>query len=150
MSVTDLRRICIETFPASKNRAPLLDALLVLLNDLASLAAPCTLWIDGSFLTEKPEPEDIDLSVCFDLSVFERFPENLQQVLNERLNGKTYHPLLDTYLLVSATRDHPMSDIYRQVEEYWIGWWSVSRGNWLKGIADIRVGETDVGLRVLP
>lgn len=50
-----------EKDPAQRKR--LIDQLLIYLEDLATLGIPFDVWIDGSFATKKPDPDDVDLVV---------------------------------------------------------------------------------------
>ncbi|WP_371717099.1 hypothetical protein [Ancylobacter sp. TS-1] len=149
MSMRRLSDICVSAFPTSTNRQPLFQALLQLISDLATLNIPCEIWIDGSYLTAKIEPDDIDLSVRFAVEDFDRLDPMVQNTIMSRLSGKTYHPRLDTYAFVSGPRDHEYADIFAETENYWAEWWSVARAGWLKGVAVVRLGETNVGLRIL-
>lgn len=56
-----LREKCVAAFPLSTTRKSLMDALAKAIARIAAAGIPAELWIDGSFLTEKIDPTDIDL-----------------------------------------------------------------------------------------
>ena len=52
---------CVDAFPDSESRPDLIGGLRIVLETLRSVGIQGTLWIDGSFVTEKPNPNDIDV-----------------------------------------------------------------------------------------
>lgn len=107
----------------------------------------CELWIDGNFLTQKEEPNDIDLAFACYADDFDALEPHVQSDVWALLNGgKQYSPGLDTYLCFRFRREDPRASLdgTRDWSEKWgIGW-----DDRLKGFAVIKLGETDVGLRL--
>lgn len=149
MSMVDLRQLCVERFPTSQARAPLFAALEQLARDLAAAVGCCELWIDGSFVTDKGEPDDIDLHVKIEQEVFFQLPDHVQDQLTALIDQKNYHPKLHTFLLVVYERGHYHFPLTSEADRDWSQWWCVSREDWLKGLPVVRLGESDVGLRIL-
>jgi hypothetical protein len=56
-----LEGLCLHPFPGSASRPQLVSGLSALLAELRSFGLTGELWIDGSFLTEKLDPADVDL-----------------------------------------------------------------------------------------
>lgn len=63
MTAQDLKALAADKFQHSTRRAGLWANFQKLLNKLAGLKLPCEIWVDGSFLTEKPDPSDVDFVV---------------------------------------------------------------------------------------
>lgn len=63
MSLEDLRALVVDRFPRSNSRKAIWQNLFELIQQIASLGLKCEIWIDGSFLTEKLEPQDVDFVV---------------------------------------------------------------------------------------
>ena len=61
MTLERLRDLTVAPLSASQRRTTLFSALDALVTNLILLSIPCELWINGSFLTEKLEPDDIEL-----------------------------------------------------------------------------------------
>jgi hypothetical protein len=59
-----IRHLC--CFPNNLRRSHLFLHLEQLVQDLLIRRIPCEMWIDGSFLTTKEEPGDLDVIVKFD------------------------------------------------------------------------------------
>jgi hypothetical protein len=147
MTMARLRVLTVAGFPSSVRRPTLFSELERLANDLSIANVVCELWIDGSFLTEKPEPDDIDLSFVAWVHHLETLSPQLQNALLADLNGgKNYSPALDTYFCARFLREDP-----RRVADsstYWGAHWSKGWDDHIKGYAVIKLGETDVGLRL--
>ena len=69
-------------------RRKMLGRFLVYLQDLAALRLPMEIWLDGSFTTRCPTPDDIDLVVLLSYRDVTRLThleqERLSFLLNER------------------------------------------------------------------
>lgn len=59
----DLCAMCVERFPASATRKRLWEKLARILAQLNGLGICSDFWLDGSFLTEKLDPNDFDYVV---------------------------------------------------------------------------------------
>src|SRR5437588_6461994 len=66
VTLDDLGRLCADSFPGSKNRGYLVMRLREFVTVLQEISLDCDLWINGSFLTEEPEPSDIDVVIWSD------------------------------------------------------------------------------------
>ncbi len=61
MTMDELRKRCVDDFPKSSRRGMIMDGLERMIAKLISIGLDdCDLWIDGSFLTIKEEPDDVD------------------------------------------------------------------------------------------
>ncbi|GAB2668285.1 DUF6932 family protein [Arenimonas aestuarii] len=56
-----LEELCVSAFPGSTTRRELLDQFDAFMGELRGYGLKGQIWIDGSFVTEKPDPSDIDL-----------------------------------------------------------------------------------------
>lgn len=57
----DLLVTFVKAFPNSRNRLKILVGFLRLRADFLEHEIYATQWVDGSFVTGKPEPEDVDV-----------------------------------------------------------------------------------------
>lgn len=60
-TVEELPPLCVADFPLSTSRAGLMTGLRAMVDLLATDGIQGDLWVDGSFLTRKLEPEDVDV-----------------------------------------------------------------------------------------
>lgn len=63
MSVDDLKAVVVDGFPRSTRRGMLWSNFLQIIDQLKAASIPCKIWVDGSFLTKKIEPDDVDFVV---------------------------------------------------------------------------------------
>jgi hypothetical protein len=69
-TLPQLRDLCVEPFVGSPTREVLFRALSELFAALTAHEIPCDIWVDGSFLSEKHDPDDIDLTVKDDFDLW--------------------------------------------------------------------------------
>jgi len=71
MSVDALKLLVVDGFPLSTRRGPLWDNFVKIVEHLKTLKIPCRIWVDGSFLTKKIDPDDIDFVVDVPVHAFD-------------------------------------------------------------------------------
>jgi hypothetical protein len=78
MSIDELRQLCVDGFNSGRDhREAVFQGLLTYLEDIETLGVSLDrIWIDGSFLTEKPVPADIDLVLICDVSEISNLDED--------------------------------------------------------------------------
>jgi hypothetical protein len=74
----------------------------------------------------------------------------MQNELMALMDEQRLGPDLHIFVAVSRPMGHPSHEINADFIASMAQWWSVARRGWLKGVPVIRIGETDVGLRILP
>jgi len=63
MSIGNLQSLCVDGFPFTRTREDIMGALMSILSRLDDLGIHAEVWIDGSFLTKKDDPNDVDYVV---------------------------------------------------------------------------------------
>ena len=140
MTLADLRVKCVVAFSLSKSRSKIMDGLDKFVDMLRGESVVGDLWIDGSFMTQKLDPEDVDVV----LSVQSSFHENgteAQQALVDLVAAADFKPdyFCDAYVLWQYGQD---DDLYAHGESqraYWIRQFGFSRGVDKKGMALIQL-----------
>jgi hypothetical protein len=138
LSINDMRTILVQPFPATR-RFDLYAAFYSLVSELKACQVRCEIWIDGSFVTYKPEPDDIDFTIMIDATEFDTLDENGKSLL-ERLGHaeEKYLGCLDCFLCIV----YPKGDPKRRDDppEDWAKQWSIEHNErYLKGFAVMRV-----------
>lgn len=131
LTVEELRALCAPA-SSSGRRQYLFARFCDLLALLARLGIPIEIWLDGSFLTEKQEPDDIDLVVLFSsddanrLSPVDRLW--LQGVFNAKIAKARFgcHPFFC-----------PLDDDILRAD--WAEFFGKSRDGTPKGLAKLRL-----------
>jgi len=66
MTVDELRKLCVTNFPESKVRGDIMAGFETIYERAISVGIEGEAWIDGSFLTTKIDPGDVDFIVLAD------------------------------------------------------------------------------------
>jgi len=69
MSPAQLKAKVLDPFPLSTSRKGLWKSFQWLLDALVAAKLKCHVWVDGSFLTEKMDPKDVDFVVDVPIDV---------------------------------------------------------------------------------
>jgi hypothetical protein len=140
LTLTELHRIAVEhpRFRLSRTRAPIMKSLWTLAACITQQGVGNELWVDGSFLTEKIDPQDVDLILVL--------PENFESNASAEQLGvwnwwDTSEPKgmfqCDTYSLPRLPLSDPDYLLYLRLELYWKKWFGTSRQGRGKGIGRI-------------
>jgi len=97
------------------------------------------LWVDGSYITSKLNPSDIDLTVHFDAIKFDdlRIIEVMERVhFMDRTYIKRQYEC-DTLPVPVYPEDHPYYPITKAQSAHWRKWFTKDREGILKGLIEI-------------
>ncbi|QTH20228.1 hypothetical protein HRJ34_18005 [Rhizorhabdus wittichii] len=108
------------------------------LQPLKQYQIPCELWLDGSFITKCPEPDDIDGSLMVLSEVIDNLDEDAFSYLKK---FDDYNPgfdkCLDLFLCQLYPKAHPLHGGDNDPDG-WAWQWSRERNSsWLKGFVVI-------------
>lgn len=118
LTLQDLHALAVAPFPQDARRSELFQKLSIWANAVKAAGVNGTLWIDGSFLTEKVQPGDIDCVLwnpCWTSpsAATEQAQQQLQRLFDHSTAEALYN--LDFYLEV------PSPDQVFHREAYWRG-----------------------------
>lgn len=108
MSLAELKILAVDNFPHSTARKSLWNSFVdLVVTPLANQGLACSIWVDGSFLTEKIEPNDIDFVVDFPEWILTQSTPQ-QQALIEQLNDKHFRRFnkLHSFVMYNAPAGH--------------------------------------------
>lgn len=80
MDWAGLEAHCLQPFPNSFARPKLCGQLDAFLSELRALGLLGKLWIDGSFVTAKVDPDDVDLLFVPDAACLNEFQKNYARI----------------------------------------------------------------------
>lgn len=139
MSLEQIKETCVTNFPLSSTRERIMISLESLVTELETHNVRTEVWIDGSFLTEKTNPEDVDLVLCTDGQVYDQGTQE-QRTLLESINGNLKATLnCDSYIFLEYPKEHHLYEIGAEMREYWLRQFGTSRRDEPKGIALLEV-----------
>lgn len=141
MSEDELRALTVEAFPLSVRRKALWANFVALLGLLKQLKLPCDVWLDGSFLTEKIDPDDVDFVLDVAIHVIENATPAQEALLNKisKLGFKAVENL-HSFLMFTAPAIHLQYAEGKLLHDQWVrdfGYSYVKRTP--KGIAVLEV-----------
>jgi len=147
----DLDGICrLCCFPDNLRRRHLFLHLERLVQDLLIHRIPCEIWINGRFLTTKDGPSDLDVIIKFDYDVTCNFTPTQKEFM-DNLEQEMHNERIDSWVSTVIPRGHQEFTVGENDPSDRARLYSVEHsGNWLKGIAVLRLGENDVELRFCP
>ena len=128
-----LKEIAVDAFPSDRRRAELFGKFLAWRDALRSCGVSGRLWLDGSFLTSKIGPGDIDLVLwcpTFSGNLTVEQKSRISSLLDKATCRSTYE--LDLYF------EQPEAEKLLHRQAYWKGWLGYCHdGVTAKGIAEV-------------
>lgn len=116
-----------------------MDGVEIVTARLAMDGVQGEIWVDGSFVTKKIDPEDADIVVVVTgafLSSATQAQRDALDWVGSNLKG-SHH--CDSYLHIEYDAPHPLSSHSQWMRAYWIRQFGFSRGNHLKGMVLVKV-----------
>lgn len=142
MSLEEVRQICVTNFPLSKRREMIMAGLELLLTELQAQGIVADVWIDGSFLTEKQEPDDVDLVLSLASDIYDNGTSQQKQTLdaigNQLVDLKpNYH--CHTFVYYEYPVGSPFYEVGVRAREYWKRQFGFSRHKEVKGMPVVKI-----------
>jgi hypothetical protein len=136
LGIDGIRRCCVERFPESITRQRIMVNLSELTQVINQKGINGEIWIDGSFLTQKLNPDDVDLVLVISQSTFNLMDDDQKEFLNWFNNTSLYQRYrCDNYLFVREENAATGEYLYA----YWLKQFGFSRGGAMKGLAVVRI-----------
>lgn len=135
-TMAELRQLCANEFPLSRTRDTIMRGLEQVVSMLRNNKIVGELWVNGSFLTEKIDPNDSDVVLVVQSTFCDNATPQQRQTLNW-INGdlKTSH-CCDSYLTVQYPESHALYWYGEWWLHYWMRQWGFSEdASTMKGIA---------------
>lgn len=132
---TEFESRFVDTFPLSLTRRRLFDGWATRRQRMSELVRIEYEWIDGSFVTGKRDPNDIDLVTFIDANTFEALDQADREKLTALAQGA--YPRVefscDCYLVLISPEGHSDHITYLVNRGYWDHFWSRNRDKNQKG-----------------
>lgn len=140
----DAKSFFVDAFPDSETRLKNWNSFYAYIQTIISIGLDeFKLWVDGSFVTEKLNPNDIDCVVYVKASLVNSLSPKGQELLVKYLipQNKSMHELnknlycTDSYILldIEDSPDFPNHDIIMGKKKYWDNLWGHDRQGNAKG-----------------
>jgi len=133
----------VMAFPDSTSRPQLMEALTVVVHCLQDEQIEGHIWLDGSFLTAKVDPEDIDFILVAASSIYDEGTERQREIMDSLIDGDYWDVPLncDTNVLFVLPED--VGDSTNPVK-YWTDRFGLTMLEHApKGIVKISLGRSE-------
>lgn len=112
-----------------------MDGLEHVVGRISSADVRGELWLDGSFLTQKIDPMDVDYLLRVGSDIYDHDPEK-RTIVDWASSAELKDSCsCDAYKWIEYNVGHPLFADSERDREYWTNWYGVSRKGIRKGIA---------------
>lgn len=127
-TVEEFKLEFVTNFIDKEQRLSLFNYFIKYSKDLKSILKNNELiqWIDGSFVTKKNNPNDIDVVTFIDFDIFEKYEKKLKSFVYPDSISK-YN--VDGYIVVTYPRTHSKHPLYMGDWAYWMDRFDKTRRN---------------------
>lgn len=140
MGMAELKHLCVDSFQGSRTRTRIWGGLSFVIDKLLQYQVEADVWLNGSFLTKKQDPEDVDLVLCIKIEVYDQAPSEAKDAIdwiNDNL--KKVH-FCDSYRFFMYPPSHKLHTVGEQLHAYWLDQFGTNyAGDEPKGIALIEL-----------
>ena len=145
MSLDDLENLTVNNFPLSTVRSKYMNNLRTLLTQLSNVDVIGEVWVNGSFLTEKIDPEDVDVLLRCPAAEHDNGARTKRSAIDWSVARERHEDLsCDAYLLPEYPVGDPLQATSDQIREYWQYWFGTDRSGAPKGIAVVRLVDEEL------
>jgi len=142
-----MRERFVDEVPASRWRRVLFEAYRWHVGALGRIVAePVEEWVNGSFVTWKFEPNDIDFVAFVPIAAIDQMRAADRADLDELFMGPSTPRLhlLHAFLVATYPRGHPMKPLEEEARQYWLDAFGRDRETHAaKGVLLLHVGSAD-------
>ena len=118
----------VDAFPATSSRHSIFQRYRQYLEEIsAQVNGSFEQWINGSFVTDKENPKDIDFVTFIDHTIFAHKENLIEEQF--RLEGARRRYNLDAYTVRVYPEDHPKHTIFEGESAYWTNWFGQTKKN---------------------
>jgi hypothetical protein len=129
LSAEEFEIFFVDKFQASQTRKCLFEALLDFIDNIKSIfddSLTITAWLDGSFVTNKMSPNDLDVVIFLPNELVELNESELLNVIDKYKNANCQ---IDSYILKVYPQDHSRFIRTQSDTAYWTHWFGSSKPN---------------------
>lgn len=133
-----VKRHFVDAFPKSKTRVKLYENLIQFNETLQKEVYPWyEMWVDGSFVTKKHNPRDVDVVVFLDAEVY-----RLREKKFDAIVSFSFEILkIDAYFVIVYPEKHPSFPLTQISTNRWFDFLSTTRSENRKGFLKLDFGR---------
>lgn len=127
----EFRRLLVDGFPESTSRAIIAAGFTNLRSDACACKLAGVQWVDGSYVTDRADPDDVDVVTFVDLGLLESLEGTPAEefIMGVLVRGPETPARYrsDSYLVAVAPESHPYRDEFLAACDYWRNWFGQMR-----------------------
>lgn len=140
MTLGGLQTLCVEQFKRSVTRTMVFDGLTSVIDGLIACGIEMEVWIDGSFLTRKRDPEDSDVVARIAQEAWAAASDDERRVLAALVRRDLRREFrCDFYSFIEYEKGHKLEAQGEWMRAYWLRQFGFSRRDEPKGLAVIKI-----------
>ncbi|WP_079515530.1 DUF6932 family protein [Rossellomorea marisflavi] len=141
-NVEDFKKQFVEDFTESSSRERIYKDFCIWIEELNRVLPPAYMWLDGSYVTEKPNPNDMDIIVFYCPKVIQIKGEEVSKQIGYTVNEVSRRLNCDAYLCYtlenfSSQELARLPDQMTIMDKYWMGQFGFDRQRRPKGIVEL-------------
>nr|WP_165784097.1 hypothetical protein [Leptospira levettii] len=144
MNEGEFFKLTVESFPTSTTRMEIFKGFQNYSKILSNAKLAGEIWANGSFLTEKEDPTDIDVVFRTSGEYYDSVSQVERDKIDQVLRNYSTDLKCDSYHFYQYSQFHPLFSVGQQMRSYWLGQWGFSRGFIPKGIALIKINGGNI------
>ncbi len=132
MNLEEFKKLCVDSFSWQQQRLFLYTTLCKYVDILSKISEHFEIWIDGSFTTKKPNPNDIDIIIFVEENDISKLSDQEQKLLYDLINKREVQKSYPIDIYFAGKNDS-------KLRSYWRGWFGFTRDEKPKGIIVLEV-----------
>ena len=134
LSLKQLEVICVSNLPDSETRLTIFNNIKGLFSNIEEQQLSLEIWLNGSFLTKKLNPNDCDLVAMIPLRIYEGCNNTQLDLLYKIKNNLKKELLCDSYAYIVYPHHHTYVRLNYLHYNYWKDLFGNCRNSQPKGI----------------
>lgn len=128
-TVEEVETSLVDAIGASSSRRLIFDWWRMHRASLRHLMPYGPQWVDGSFVTTKVDPGDVDLMTILDGPAFDALAIEVRWLVKSLVSGQYTRAFwrCDSYPVFRYPSGHPLHDAGEAALAYWADWWGHTR-----------------------
>lgn len=134
-SLADFEAVFVTGFPESLTRRRIFGRYLAYVEELRGIVGSGFVqWVDGSFVTRKVNPGDIDFLTLLEI---DRYEKNREAIDALRMRRSEPNSVIDGYFLFIRPENHPQWHLYAADRDEWYRHFRWGRDDEQKGFVQL-------------
>jgi len=128
----EFKKYFFDSFENSTTRPDIFGNYIKYLNDFRKEVTPNFIqWVDGSFVSNKVDPNDIDFVNLIDFDIYEK-NEQIIETKFRKYGARNHYQRIDAYAVKVYPKGHQREKITEYDLVYWRNWFLETKNNRMK------------------